>query len=39
MLYRVPFQTKLEQAAELVEWAANWLRFLGKPLWVVADGA
>jgi hypothetical protein len=39
MLYGVPFQTKLEQAAELVEWAVTWLRFLGKPLWVVADGA
>jgi hypothetical protein len=39
LLYNVPFQTKLEQAAELVEWAVKWLRFLGKPLWVVADGA
>jgi hypothetical protein len=39
MLYGVPFQTKLEMAAELIEWAANWLRFLGKTLWVVADGA
>jgi hypothetical protein len=38
-LYRVTFRTKLEMGAELVEWAAAWLRFLGKPLWVVADGA
>lgn len=39
LLYGVAFQTKLEMAAELVEWAARWLRFLEKPLWVVADGA
>ncbi len=39
MLYGVPFQTKLEMAAELVEWAAGWLRFAGKKLVVVADGA
>jgi hypothetical protein len=39
LLYGVTFQTKLEMGAELVEWAADWLRFLGKPLWVVADGA
>ena len=37
--YGVVFQTKLEMAAELVEWLATWLRFLGKKLWVVADGA
>ena len=37
--YRWKFQTKLEQAAELVEWAARWLRYLGKSLWVAADGA
>jgi hypothetical protein len=24
---------------ELVEWLARWLRYLGKPIWVVADGA
>jgi hypothetical protein len=35
----VPFQTKLEQAAQLVTWAANWLRFLNKKIWVVTDGA
>jgi len=38
-LYGVTFQTKLEMGAELVAWAADWLRFLGKALWVVADGA
>lgn len=37
--YRWKFKTKLEQAAELVEWAAHWLRYLGKALWLVADGA
>jgi hypothetical protein len=34
-----PFRTKLELAAELVRWVADWLHFLGKTLWVVADGA
>src|SRR5438477_3254628 len=38
-LYGVTFQTKLQMAAELVEWLADWLRFLGKSLWVVSDGA
>jgi len=38
-LYRLAFQTKLQQAATLVQWAADWLRYLGKALWVVADGA
>jgi hypothetical protein len=33
------FRTKLELAAELVEWAAPWLAWLGKRLLVVADGA
>jgi hypothetical protein len=37
-LYGVSFQTKLEMAAELVEWLAGWLRFLDKRLWVVSDG-
>jgi hypothetical protein len=37
--YKVKFQTKLEQAAELVEWAAQTLRGVGKSLWIVADGA
>ena len=38
-LYRLAFRTKLEMAAELVEWAAAWLDGLGKRLWLVADGA
>lgn len=37
--YKVKFQTKLEQAAALVEWLAQNLKNLGKALWVVADGA
>ena len=37
--YKIKFQTKLEQGAALVEWAANVLQGLGKTLWVVADGA
>lgn len=37
--YQIPFQTKLEQAVELVEWAQRALTGLGKTLWVVADGA
>lgn len=37
--HRPAFKTKLELAADLVRWAARWLGFLGKPLWVVADGA
>jgi hypothetical protein len=36
---RPAFRTKLELAVELVRWATIWLGFLGKPLWVVADGA
>ena len=38
-LYGVSFRTKLEMAGELVTWAADWLRYLGKVVWVVADGA
>jgi hypothetical protein len=38
-LYGVGFRTKLQMAAELVTWAADWLRYLGKALWVVTDGA
>jgi hypothetical protein len=34
-----PFRTKLELAAELIVWVAKWLHFLGKTIWVVADGA
>lgn len=37
--HRPPFRTKLEQAVELVDWAVAWLGTLGKPLWVVVDGA
>lgn len=37
--HRPAFRTKLELAVELVRWARCWLGFLGKPLWVVADGA
>lgn len=36
---RPKFQTKLEQAATMVEWLAAWLKFLGKKLWLVVDGA
>ena len=37
--HRPPFRTKLELAADLMRWAVRWLGFIGKPLWVVADGA
>lgn len=37
--HRPAFRTKLELAVELLRWAKCWLGFLGKPLWVVADGA
>ena len=37
--YGVKFRTKLELAAELVQWAVAWLKNLGKAVWVVADGA
>lgn len=37
--HRPAFRTKLELAVELVRWAVTWLGFLGKPLWVAADGA
>lgn len=35
----VKFQTKLEQAAGMVEWLAGLLKNVGKSLWIVADGA
>lgn len=38
-LRKVTFQTKLEMAAELITWAAQWLKWLGRTAWVVADGA
>jgi hypothetical protein len=37
--HRPAFRTKLELAVELVRWAVAWLGHLGKPVWVVADGA
>jgi hypothetical protein len=37
--HRPTFRTKLELAVELLRWAKTWLGILGKPLWVVADGA
>jgi hypothetical protein len=37
--HRPEFRTKLELAVELLRWARLWLGLLGKPLWVVADGA
>lgn len=36
--YKVKFQTKLQQAADLVEWVAQALIGLGKTLWIVVDG-
>lgn len=36
---RFPFRTKLELAAELVTWVAQWLRYRNQVVWVVADGA
>jgi hypothetical protein len=38
-LRKVTFQTKLVMAGELVAWVAACLRFLGRTLWVVVDGA
>jgi hypothetical protein len=37
--HRPEFRTKLELAVELLRGAKIWLGLLGKPLWVVADGA
>lgn len=36
---KVRFRTKLEMAAELIDWAADRLQFLGKTVWAVMDGA
>lgn len=36
---RLPFRTKLEQAAELIEWAQKCLAWTGIPVWCVTDGA
>lgn len=38
-LYGVIFRTKLELAAQLVEWLAGLLRYARKTLWIVVDGA
>jgi hypothetical protein len=37
--HRPDFRTKLKLAVELLRWAKKWLGYLGKALWVVADGA
>ena len=37
--HRPAFRTKLEMAVGLMRWAVTWPGFLGKPVWVVADGA
>jgi DDE superfamily endonuclease len=37
--YKVRFQTKLQLAAQLFEWLAFCLHFLGKTVWIVCDGA
>src|SRR5437764_2221424 len=37
--HRPEFRTKLELAVEMLRWAKPWLAVLGKPIWVVADGA
>jgi hypothetical protein len=37
--HRPPFQTKLQQAAELLAWLVAWLGWLKKTLWLVVDGA
>ena len=36
---KVKFQTKLEQGAALVLWAVSILKWAGKTVWVVVDGA
>lgn len=35
---RPTFRTKLEQAAEMIEWAASSLEFKGKAIWLAVDG-
>jgi len=37
--HRPTFRTKLGLAVEMLQWAKPWLGLLGKPIWVVADGA
>jgi hypothetical protein len=36
---RPAFRTKLELGVDLMRWAVSWLKHLGKPVWVVTDGA
>jgi hypothetical protein len=36
--YHIPFKTKLQHAAELVQWACDRVKRLGKQLWLVTDG-
>jgi hypothetical protein len=36
--YRAVFEDKLQQAAELVKWASECCKRLGKQLWIVTDG-
>ena len=36
---RPVFRTKLDMAVELLQWASTLLKSLGKPIWVVVDGA
>lgn len=36
--YHIPFQTKIQQAAQLVQWACDRVKQLGKQLWIVTDG-
>ena len=38
-LYKIPFQTKLQLAAQLLRWLAVGLHSLGKTVWIVCDGA
>jgi hypothetical protein len=37
--HRPELRTKLDLAVEPLRWAKGWLGLLGRPLWVVADGA
>ena len=37
--HRPEFRTKLQLGVELLRWAKTWLKYLGKPIWPVADGA
>lgn len=39
LLYGWKFRTKLELAGAMVEWLAKWLKYAGKSLWIVTDGA